>query len=375
MAGKKRGNGEGSISQHPDGRWWARITLPNGKRKAFYGKSRKEVQQKLTAALSDQQKGLPIIGERQTVSEFLGSWLQHAIKESVRPRTFESYELNVRRLLPHIGKLRLAALTPDAIQAAYAALLRAGLARRTVEQAHTVLHTALRYAVRTRRLAYNPADAVVAPRPDRAEMQILDVQQVQRLFETSADDRLHALWVLLSTCGLRLGEASGLRWEDVDFADGTLTVRRALQRQRKRGLVLAEPKTPRSRRTLRLPPNVLEALRQHRVKQAEARLAAGPAWEDQGLVFSNVFGRPLDPARVNEAFHRALDRAGLPRRRVHDLRHSCATLHLQHGAPTHEVSALLGHSQASTTHNIYAHATASGQADALRRLDAVLAAR
>ncbi len=93
------------------------------------------------------------------------------------------------------------------------------------------------------------------------------------------------------------------------------------------------------------------------------------------MIVCNVFGRPLDPARVNEAFHRALTRAGLPRRRVHDLRHSCATLHLKNGSPTHEVSAILGHSQASTTHNIYAHATASGQEEALRRLDAVLAAR
>jgi integrase len=375
MAGKRRGHGEGTITQRRDGRWEARISLPGGKRRALYGKTRGAVRDKLTAALRDVQQGLPLVGERQTVGQFLDNWLQHVVRDGVRPRTHEAYALNVRRLAPYLASVRLAALTPDAIQSAYAALLAQGLARRTVEQAHTVLHTALRYAVRARLLVYNPVDAVVAPRPVRAEMQILDVQQVQRLFESSSADRHHALWVILATCGLRLGEASGLCWDDIDFVAGTLTIRRALQRQRGKGLVLAEPKTPRSRRTLRLPANVLEALRQHRVRQAETRLAAGPAWQDRGLVFPNLFGRPQDPARVNEAFHRALAQAQLPRRRVHDLRHSCATLHLQNGAPTHEVAAILGHSQASTTHNIYAHATASGQAEALQRLDALLAAR
>ncbi len=115
MAGRKRANGEGSIAQHPDGRSWARITMPGGKRKAFYGKTRREVQQKLTAALHDQQQGLPIVGERQTVAQFLETWLNNVVEEGVRPRTFEAYELNVRRLVPHVGKARLAALTPEAI--------------------------------------------------------------------------------------------------------------------------------------------------------------------------------------------------------------------------------------------------------------------
>jgi integrase len=384
MPAKKRANGEGSISQHPDGRWWARITLADGRRKAFYGKTRKEVQQKLTAALRDQQQGLPIVGGQQSVAQFLERWLVDVVKPGVRPRTWEAYRLNVQRLLPLLGRHRLVPLTPQLIQAAYGELLERGhvraktsrgLSRRTVEQAHTVLHTALRYAVRARLLAYNPCDAVVAPRPERREMKTLDLDQLRCLFEANAADRHVALWTVMGLTGLRLGEATGLKWDDIDLGKGQLTVRRALQRQRGNGLALVEPKTARSRRTIPLVPEVVDALKHHRARQAEARLAAGPAWQDEGLIFCTLTGSRLDPARMNEAFHRALDRAELTRVRVHDLRHSTATALLALGVPVHEVAAILGHCQASLTLNVYAHVTPSGQAAATERLGAALAAR
>ncbi|HEY7063768.1 MAG TPA: tyrosine-type recombinase/integrase [Chloroflexota bacterium] len=360
----------------------ARLTLASGKRKCFYGKLRQDVQRQLVAALRDQQQGVPIVGGRQTLAQFLEHWLIDVVKPAVRPRTYEAYHLNVRRLVPLIGRERLVGLTPAKIQAAYGTLLETGssrsakgLSRRSVEQAHVVLHTALRYAVRSRVLAYNPADAVLAPRPDRQEMETLSVEQVQQLFDNTADDRWHALWVLLGTTGLRHGEATGLKWEDLDLTTGQLTVRRSLQRQRGNGLVMVEPKTTRSRRTIHLTAAALAALRRHRVQQAEARLAAGPAWQERGLVFCTYAGGPLDPARINEAFHRALDRAGLPRRRVHDLRHSVASVLLALGVPVHDVSAILGHCQAAVTLNVYAHVTARGQAEAIQKLDALLVAR
>ena len=242
------------------------------------------MQQKLTVALRAQQQGELIPAERETTAQFLERWLVDVVKPGVRPRTHEAYALNVRRLLPYIGKERLTALTPAKIQAAYGALLtkglsrrtaERGLSRRTVEQAHTVLHTALRYAVRARLLAFNPADAVIAPRPERREMKTLHPAQVQQLRDSTTDDRLHAVWVLLATTGLRLGEATGLRWEDVDHDAGQLTVRRALQRQRGKGLVLVEPKTARSRRTIHLTSVAVDALRRHNTRQKEQRLVLG----------------------------------------------------------------------------------------------------
>src|SRR5438105_305655 len=134
MAGKKRGNGEGSISQHPDGRWWARLVLSNGKRKAFYGKSRKEVQQKLTAALSDQQKGLPIVNDRQTMAEFLTRWLEDTARHRLRPGTFRRYrELVQLHTLPTLGRLPLSKLSPQHLSHLYGEKLASNLSPRTVE--------------------------------------------------------------------------------------------------------------------------------------------------------------------------------------------------------------------------------------------------
>src|SRR3712207_3931607 len=132
MAGKKRANGEGTISQHPDGRWWARLTLPNGKRKALYGKTRREVQQKLTAVLSDQQKGLPVVGERQTVGQFLTRWLEDTAYHRLRPGTFRRYEeLSRLHVLPTLGKLALTKLTPQHLSHLYSQKLAEELSPRT----------------------------------------------------------------------------------------------------------------------------------------------------------------------------------------------------------------------------------------------------
>jgi integrase len=188
-----------------------------------------------------------VAGPSQTVAQYLNRWLEEMVRTSVRPRTWQSYELNVRRLVPYLGKLRLNALGPAPIQGAYAALLRKGLSRRTVEQAHAVLHCAVRQALLWGLIGGNPTEAVTVPRPSRCEMQTLSDDQIRRLFEVTEGSRLHALWVLLATTGLRLGEALGLTWPDVDSERGRLMVRRALQRLPGRGggLALVEPKTDR----------------------------------------------------------------------------------------------------------------------------------
>ena len=365
----RRGHGEGSIYQRRDGRWTGFIPLEGGKRKFFYGKTRRDVQQQLRQALVDQHQGTLVTGPRQTVAEYLKRWLEDTVKHSVRPRTFESYSLNVRRLEPHIGKLTLSSLSPEAVQKTYGALLEAGLAPRSVEQAHTVLHRAMRLAVQWRLIGRNPTEAVTVPRPKHDEMHTLTHEQVQMLFVSSVDDRFHALWVLLATTGLRMGEATGLRWEDVDLQHRRLLVRRALQRQRGVGLVMVEPKSERSRRTVHLASGTVTALREHRHRQLEERLQAGPLWSDQDLVFCNLMGTPVDPARINEALHRALKRAGLPRIRVHDLRHTAATLLLGRGVHPKMVADLLGHSTIVLTLNTYSHVIPALHAEVAAHMD------
>ena len=235
----RRANGEGSIYQRGDGRWAASISIGRLKRKHFLGKTRSEVAAKMTEALADRQKGIPIVSNNMTVAEYLQSWLK-SVKSSVRPRTYESYDLNVRRLTPLLGKRRLNQLTPAIVESAYADLAASGLSNRSIVQAHTVLHNAMKKALQWGLIGRNPTEAANVPRPLRNEMKTLSEEEARQLFTATADDELHALWVVLTTTGLRLGEALGLKWSDVDFENQRLVVRRALQRQHENGLVFVD---------------------------------------------------------------------------------------------------------------------------------------
>ncbi len=158
-----------------------------------------------------------------------------------------------------------------------------------------MLHNALKKALQWGLVGRNATEAASVPRPERNEMKTFSELEVRQLFEATAEDDLHALWVTLATTGLRLGEALGLKWDVVDFDNSRLVVQRALQRQKDKGLVLVEPKTSRSRRTVYFPDGTALALREHRRRQAEARLGFGAAWQDHGLVFCRADGRPIDP--------------------------------------------------------------------------------
>jgi integrase len=342
----RRGRGEGTVYKRADGRWEAAFGI-DGRRQRYVGRSQREVRVKLLAARRALEQGIVLSGSSQRVEEYLSRWLEDSVQPSVRWTTHRAYSLCMRRLFPLVGHLRLASLTPQAVQAAYSALLQKGLSRRSVEQTHTVLHRALRQAVLWGLMLRNSTEAVTVPRPTRREMHTLTEDEVGRLFEASRGHSLHALWVLLATTGLRLGEALGLLWSDIDFANGRLVVNRALQRQMGRGHVFVEPKTARSRRTVYLAPGTLIALSDRRRQQVEEQLAAGPEWKP--------LGRPVDGTWAIKWFRRALDGAGLPRIRIHDLRHTAATHLLRRGVHPKVVQELLGHSTISLTLDTYSH--------------------
>ena len=285
----RRGRGEGTVYRRVDGRWEAAFGI-DGRRQRYVGRSQREVRVKLLAARRALEQGIVLSGSSQRVEGYLTRWLEDSVRPSVRWTTHRAYSLCMRRLSPIVGHLRLTALTPQAVQGAYAALLQRGLSRRSVEQTHTVLHRALRQAVLWGLMLRNPTEAVTVPRPTQREMHTLTEEEVGRLFEATRGHRLHALWVLLATTGLRLGEARGLLWSDIDFAKGRLVVNRALQRQTGAGYVFVEPKTARSRRTVYLAPGTLSALSDHRRHQVEDKLAAGPGWYSSGLVFTTAIG-------------------------------------------------------------------------------------
>ncbi len=369
----RRGHHEGSIYKRSDGRWAATVTLgyENGKRrrKTFYGETRKEVQEQLTKALSDIQQGLPLPNERLTVGAFLTRWLEESIRPMRRPKIYTSYAQVVRLYLqPMLGRKMLAKLSALDVQALINQLLEQGLSPRTVQYTHALLRAALNKAVKWGLVARNVATLVDAPGPDQQEMLFLSPEEARSFLEAIRGDRLEALYTVAIALGLRLGEALGLRWQDIDLETGILRVQVSLQRIDGK-LVVDELKTRRSRRSLALPHFAIAALLAHQARQNEERQAAGAHWEEQGLVFGTRLGRPLGQRNVIRCFRRTLKKAGITHRRFYDLRHTCASLLLAHGVHPRVVMEILGHSQISVTMNTYSHVVPELGHDAAKRMD------
>ena len=371
----RRGNQEGSITQLSDGRWQARVTLESSQRKALYGKTRAEAQQKLTAALRDRDRGLPVgLDERQTVGQYLVAWLE-TVRPTIRPRTWQRYhELLTLHAVPSLGKVSLAKLTAQQVQRLYSVKLAEGLSRTTVHHLHAVLHRALSQAERLGLVARNVTALVDPPRLAEHELRVLDREQSRMLLAAAQGDRLEALYVLALSTGMRQGELLALRWSDISVDRRTLQVRATLQRTKADGYQLAAPKTKHSRRQITLTTLACEALRAHRTRQAAERLAAGSAWDGAlDLVFPNTIGRPLDGMNLlHYFFYPLLQRAGLTRIRFHDLRHTAATLLLGRGVNPKIVSEMLGHASIGITLDIYSHVLPDMQAQAAAEMDAAL---
>lgn len=368
----RRANGEGSIYKRADGRWCASITLPKGRRKHFLGKDREEVAKQLTAAKKSRDDGVPAIVERQSVRQFMQSWLE-AARPSLRERTWIRYEQYVRlQINPSVGNVALTKLSPQHLQKLYAERLAAGSSPTTVHHLHATIHRALRQAVRWNLVVRSVADLVDPPRDAHFEITTLSPAQARTLLATADGNRLEALFVLALTTGMRQGELLGLRWRDVDFDRGSLQVRGSLQRLGG-ALVVTSPKTDRSQRQVTLAPIAVTALRRHRALQAQERLRLGAAWQGDDLVFTNEIGRPIDSAALARlAFRPLLQRAGLPQMRFHDLRHSAATLLLQEGVHPKIVSEMLGHTRIGTTLDLYSHVTPTMQQQATAAMEAIL---
>lgn len=381
---KSRGQNEGSIAERTDGRWMGRVTLPGGRRKAFYGKTRAEVAKAINKALTELEQGITPADGRMTVQTFLDRWLEQTAKPKVRWATYRGYEQLVRgHLVPELGKIRLSKLTADDVEAFVNRKVESGLSPRTVQYAHAVLRVALQTAVRRRYVHQNVAALVGAPKVTREPVEPLTVELAQVFLKAAQGDRFEALYTVTLALGLRRGEVLGLRWADVDLEDGRLWVRWALQRQKDKGLVMVEPKSRTSRRAIPLPPFVTTTLKEHRRRQNELRLMRGPEWQDLDYVFTMDDGRPVSPDYLTQAFPQFLAanlnrcpkcKVWLPANKVveglckecgteveprklrfHDLRHSCASLLFAQGCSMRLVMEILGHSQIALTMNTYTH--------------------
>ena len=360
---KSRANGDGDV--FPRKNKAGQITSyrgayvgPDGKRRYVSGKTKEEARKALREARTGADAGLVFDAGALTLANYLDRWLADSVKDMVRQRTYERYESIVRvHIKPAFGRVKLRALTSAHARALYRQKLDSGLAPRTVNYIHVTLHKALSQAVSDGLIQRNAAQ-VKAPRPEKLEIKPLSPEQARKLVATAREirDRYAALYALALHTGLREGEILGLRWDDLDLeaTTPTLQVRRTLSETRT-GHKFELPKSGKGR-SIKLSRKAVEALRGHRARQAEEKLRLGSLWQENGLVFPTTTGTTTSGTNLlGRHFKPLLKRAGLPAIRLHDLRHTCATILLMAGKHPKFVQEMFGHANISITLDTYSH--------------------
>ncbi|HUP75551.1 MAG TPA: tyrosine-type recombinase/integrase [Acidimicrobiales bacterium] len=372
---RQRGHGDGSIYRRAvDGLWMGFVTVGNADgrqvRRYVTARSRAVVVEKLEALRSAQNAGLSVPNPRTTVGEYLVRWLADIVPDSVGSvNTLDNYEWAVRlHLVPALGHRPLVKLTPADVVEMLRAKISAGMARNTVMRLRSILASALDQALIEGLVVRNVAAITKPPKGGTVPHgRSLDVAEARALLKAAKGSRLEAAFVTMLMLGLRPGEALGLRWEDLDTSAGTLRVERALKRERG-ALLLGPTKTRRSRRALGVPSPVIKALAVHRRRQAKERLRAGPAWQDNDLIFPTALGTLLDPSNFRREFNRVCTAADLGHWHPHELRHSAVSLLSASGVPIELVADVMGHTTTRTTEAIYRHnvlPTATGAVQAM----------
>jgi len=356
----RRGRDEGSIYRHGERDLWVgnvNLGWIDGKRrrKVVYGKTRKEVAEKLKLILREHQQGLAVATDKQTLQEYMERWLDEVVEARTRAKTIHSYrEIARLHIYPTLGKVTLQRLSPDQVQRLLASKHRGGLSARTCQYIRAVLRMALGQAQKHGLLARNVAALVDPPRGEKRATVFLNPDQARQLLDGVRGDRLEALYRVALSLGLRRGEVLGLRWDDIDWAAATLRIERSI------GVVdglrhLGPPKTAAGLRTIHLPATLVDALRAHQQRQECERKAAGPRWQEQGYVFPGTTGTAIHPNNIVRRFHVALKHAGLPPMSFHGLRHSAASIMAAQGIMPGVAMRILGHSSVEITQGIYTH--------------------
>ncbi|BCK53992.1 tyrosine-type recombinase/integrase [Nocardia wallacei] len=394
---KRNPNGSGTISQRKDGRVELKLFVdtPDGKRKriSVYGRTWEEADAERTRLKELQRKGIPIDVTTMTVREYMTYWLREVAEPNVRRTTYATYEGDVRlHIVPGLGRRKLKALESrhvrtfinglrtkcqccgqgkDAARAKPRCCAKSPaeccgevLSVSSIRHVLRVLRAALQDAVDDELISRNVARLVKVGGSGDYKVRYFTPVEAKQFLRAAEGHRLHALWAVALSMGLRRGEALGLTWADMDLVGGRLTIRQALHRVDGR-LQLDEVKTEGSNATLPLPRPLVAILREHRKRQLEERFAAGTAWHESGLVFTTKFGKPIEPRNVNRMFRALCVKAGVREIRVHDLRHSCATLLFAQGVEAATVQRILRHSSIVVTTSIYMEVIEAVKRDAL----------
>ena len=376
---KRRKRGDGSLHLRKDGRWEGRIVvgydekgLP--KTKNVLAKTKSECSAKLKALKAGLQGPGKPKQEKPKADITFGAWLDHwyqrECKPRIRPKTQADYENRIyQHIIPELGSTPLTRLTAADLQQFYSRLKEGGrllrveqygpgLSDRMVKSCHVTCRVALDQAVAQGLILKNPADACKAPVTHPKEMRVLTGEEIQRLLIQAKEDGCFELLLLDLTTGLRRGEILALRWDDLDFRTGALRIERQIQRIQGK-LVVSQPKTQASRRSILLPAPVLKVLEQYRQSVGSRWMFPSPQKEDS----------PPDPTAVRKKLSAVLKRAGCPAARFHDLRHTFATSALEHGMDVKTLSTVIGHVSSATTLNVYAHVTDEMRQKAADKID------
>ena len=388
-----------------DGRWHARVTV--GRRLDGQRDRRhlsRTTKRELDAAVRELENARdsgqrPWLLDGVTVEDWLEHWLEEILPLSVRWKTRSGYASHLRvHVIPFIGSERLTELRPETLERLYRQLIEDGRSTHVVHGVHRVLRSSLNEALRRQRLLTNPAALARPPRVVKTEIEPLTAAESRAILQASRGRLNAARWSVALSLGLRQGEALGLMWDDVDLDAGVLRVRRAAQRptwihgcsprrqeaacgrlrgaecpqRRDGGLVLVEPKTRSSRRSVALPPPLVAELRAHRAAQLRLKLERANVWDHtHDLIFCTDWGTLIDPHADQRDWKQILREAGVREVRLHDARHTAATLLLLQGVDIRTVMAIMGWTELATAQR-YVHAVDELRHEAARRMGAAL---
>lgn len=377
----KRGQGEGSISKRDDGTWWARITIgkdENGKqkRKAFYGKTRKEVQEKLTEALNDLNKGSYIEPSKLTVSMWVDTWVLEYKKRSVKATTYYRIcglmEVHIKPLL---GEYKLTELRPEMVQKFINTLTDIKhLKPKSVDKIHLYLKSALEQAVQNGLIAKNPAANTIRPQLVKTEKVVLTPEKQQEFIACAKNNEFGEFFIMALGTGLRLGELLALTWGDINFADGVLYVNKTRSQVKdyydktaNEAVIYTTPKTKSSHRTVPLLPDIAELLHSIQDKQNYIKSQIGEIYEGN-LIFCNYDGKPISMTTLRRHFNTIKNAVGADGLTIHGLRHTFATRGLENGIELKVMQELLGHASISETADTYTHVLPDKKKDSIMKL-------
>jgi integrase len=356
----RRGKGEGNIRKRPDGRWEGRVTIGvtatgNPKTRSVYGKTREEAATKLNKLISQFNAGALTQNSNLTVNEFLDFYLERK-HEKLDESTHTTYTNYFRAYVrPHIGGVRVAAITPLTVEQLLTTLKRAKKGPRVLEYTHTLLNAAMKQAIAWQLIERNPVAGVQKPAKVRTPKNVWDRQQARHFLNIIQGDRFYAAYLLFLTTGLRRSEVLGLKRDALDLPGLRLEVRHTIVYANGKQLARDKTKSATSRRAFRINQHLADAIAARLIEQDLERAVAGDRWVDTGYIFTDPEGRSLNEHRLRKHHDALIAKAEVPRLTFHELRHTYTSLALLKGISAKEVQRRLGHASITTTYDIYAH--------------------